>query len=1061
MTYASGGIHQRFSKVPEGYQPIVIDDSSESLNQNDHQPAIKKEPEPDINSEIPSYDLTAEDNEEMDTVFDFEDFVKNTSPSYLDLSIEEDAEVTDQTEAGAERITETTTQEVSTEPEMHVNSSKTPTPITAKVLGSSLLGTLPQKMPENFLAEQAAFLPSLAAASMNYHQQVDSEPILSCESRYNAARDAYMLKLRNGEAVPDDDVAFSKLEHAYNKKRKIIEQIIVEQADGEDSLFVPEDSRKKKKAKRSKGNNHLDLDDIDIFGDTHAGSRNEQPTFNAGNNRARALEAIRKQLPKESQRAAGIDIGRINRGIKNFFGSQSVKPADGGHWSVRGMKTTLKSYQIINAGFMRGREHDDQEPRGGILADQMGLGKTVTCLANIVNGCDEARQRLKQTKTLTCDEARQRSNEPLTTLIVLPNGVMLDQWKKEIWKHCDRVKKRDNSGICGVFEFRNSMSLDSTFDMDDWHDVDIILTTYHDVMESWPVCEYPNGLTEAERQAYFFQHYFEKRGPLHRFHFLRIVLDEGHQIRNPGTRTSSACHHLIANHSWVLTGTPMLNGAKDLYNLLCFIGHPDVKSISVEGFKTKHVKDHLVVDGLKLLECMSRFTHNSTILDSRLLTLPKPYKNNLKLNPSTLEAGFIEIVRKRFKQRVQALDLDGDKTARLCMFVLLTMLRQLSAHILMIVDKVSDYLELEDFEQLEEIIQDDTAMEVEMGASYMARLRLMLRREKAKMRPDNRNKRSPEDLWRTLREIDDESDVVREIGQLTIDDAESIGNEDVGGDHGKDVNFSSYVSALKSSNMCVTCNLVAVDARIATCGHYYCFAHLRDVFADAARHGKRAKCVARLTKGRKKRCGQPLTQNISAAEDAMLPKWLDKDGNVLPSSKTLAIKSQLLEWFANDCAGKVIIFTQWLGFLKILEKVFDKEGWNYTILRGKMSRKARTANINKFQDDPDVRIFISTLKTGGQGLNLTCARYVINVDPYWNLAIEDQAFSRVYRIGQESETRLVNLVLANTVDERIKAIQRTKDVEIKQVIKNHDKLSRQELLRMFDAPTDSDDSESG
>lgn len=123
--------------------------------------------------------------------------------------------------------------------------------------------------------------------------------------------------------------------------------------------------------------------------------------------------------------------------------------------------------------------------------------------------------------------------------------------------------------------------------------------------------------------------------------------------------------------------------------------------------------------------------------------------------------------------------------------------------------------------------------------------------------------------------------------------------------------------------------------------------------------------------------------------------------------------------------------------LGMIARICEIEGWGYTTLHGSMSKKARDANIEKFKSDPKVKILIATLKTGGQGLNLTCARYVLNVDPYWNFAGEVQAFSRVFRIGQEKETEFVNLTLAGTIDDHMNNIKQRKKLEIDQVCTLH------------------------
>jgi SNF2 family DNA or RNA helicase len=102
--------------------------------------------------------------------------------------------------------------------------------------------------------------------------------------------------------------------------------------------------------------------------------------------------------------------------------------------------------------------------------------------------------------------------------------------------------------------FKDSQAAD--LDPAEFRRYDVILTTYYDVRVSWPDCKIPEGLSAAEREAYWMENIYNKRGPLHKHNFLRIVLDEGHQIANPETQTARACFNLVADHKWILTGTP-------------------------------------------------------------------------------------------------------------------------------------------------------------------------------------------------------------------------------------------------------------------------------------------------------------------------------------------------------------------------------------------------------------------------------------------------------------------------------------------------------------------------
>ena len=117
-----------------------------------------------------------------------------------------------------------------------------------------------------------------------------------------------------------------------------------------------------------------------------------------------------------------------------------------------------------------------------------------------------------------------------------------------------------------------------------------------------------------------------------------------------------------------------------------------------------------------------------------------------------------------------------------------------------------------------------------------------------------------------------------------------------------------------------------------------------------------------------------------------------------------------------------------------------------------MSHEARDAVITTFRDDPNTKIMVASLKCGGVGLNLTMASRVICVDLWWNSSVEQQAFCRVLRIGQDHETFITRLVVKNTVDERLQNMQDSKQEKIGAAIddsKMLDKLSLEELMRLF------------
>jgi hypothetical protein len=112
-----------------------------------------------------------------------------------------------------------------------------------------------------------------------------------------------------------------------------------------------------------------------VFEQQAGENEREQPTFSS-RKKQDALKELIASVPIEDKKQARSDMAVLLAATKDFDGHGSVK-ASGGNWLVRGMKTSLKGYQVLGSAFMRRRENAAEEPLGGLMADQMGLGKTL------------------------------------------------------------------------------------------------------------------------------------------------------------------------------------------------------------------------------------------------------------------------------------------------------------------------------------------------------------------------------------------------------------------------------------------------------------------------------------------------------------------------------------------------------------------------------------------------------------------------------------------------------------------------------------------------------------
>jgi superfamily II DNA or RNA helicase len=149
------------------------------------------------------------------------------------------------------------------------------------------------------------------------------------------------------------------------------------------------------------------------------------------------------------------------------------------------------------------------------------------------------------------------------------------------------------------------------------------------------------------------------------------------------------------------------------------------------------------------------------------------------------------------------------------------------------------------------------------------------------------------------------------------------------------------------------------------------------------------------------------------------PGLLDKKKIDSGSAKLETLLEQLAE--VIDGSHKALVFSQFTSLLAIVRRQLDREEIVYEYLDGRTLK--RQAKVERFQTDPACRLFLISLKAGGQGLNLTSADYVFILDPWWNPAVEAQAVDRAHRIGQNRHVFSYRLIARDTVEEKILQLQ--------------------------------------
>lgn len=134
----------------------------------------------------------------------------------------------------------------------------------------------------------------------------------------------------------------------------------------------------------------------------------------------------------------------------------------------------------------------------------------------------------------------------------------------------------------------------------------------------------------------------------------------------------------------------------------------------------------------------------------------------------------------------------------------------------------------------------------------------------------------------------------------------------------------------------------------------------------------------------------------------------------------------VLEMMNNAIAKKhkILIFSQFVKHLALVKAELKKQKIEFAYLDG--STKSRQQEVESFQENENLHVFLISLKAGGLGLNLTAADYVFILDPWWNPAVEAQAIDRAYRMGQKNTVHTYKFITKNTVEEKILKLQQHK-----------------------------------
>eukprot|EP00177_Eucheuma_denticulatum_P006438 GFKZ01011742.1.p1 GENE.GFKZ01011742.1~~GFKZ01011742.1.p1 ORF type:complete len:1441 (+),score=203.29 GFKZ01011742.1:352-4323(+) len=718
---------------------------------------------------------------------------------------------------------------------------------------------------------------------------------------------------------------------------------------------------------------------------------------------------------------------------------------------------------------------------GGILADEQGLGKTLSMIALILKSASASRDTLRKDVSAhfargfgdnhELDHAhRESKGPPWRTLIVCPLSV-INQWKEEFVAKIKREYLPSIYVYHGPKRDRRVRRLKA---------YDVVLTTYPTL-----TVEYPKILKQHPdyemRKAEKLDLPRRPSGPLCKIKWNRVVLDESQHIKNRGTECWSAVMSLAAEKRWCLTGTPIQNCVDDLYSLFLFIRYNFVPNYEVWNREWKKKLEHPLpkvrekyfrrfqaIAGVVLL----RRTKRDRINGRNLINLPpRRTKVNDVHFADAEELQVYQAVAAKTVVEMNKFIVNGTFIANYTNVLMLFLrLRQACCHPFLI-----EYTRMRRGGTAEELHPDfatsytleelEEAMDVRTSGYCMVdMLPERIREHFIKyLGPLKRGTPVPsmfqcsyclvpstwangwtlpcgEIICSKCRDMVVQSPECRRCGYKFIgrDVAESIFNAD---NIRKEIHAMTILGGSSKGNSTVT------TAE---------FRHLLNEELQK-RTGQRISeagkvKVTRVSDKTRVQDGSPAGSTDDVAKRKLVAAFSQY------STKIRMIVEELKQVRQRGEGEKTLIFSQWNSMLDIIEFHVKVEGFETCRLDGTMSLAVRQQQIREFQQNKQKVAFLISLHAGGTGINLTAASRVILTDVWWNPAVEEQAIDRVHRIGQKRPVHITRFKMLGTVEEHIyKLCQKKREAvngalgEAGKQNYGRTKLSRQEILALFGA----------
>lgn len=629
-------------------------------------------------------------------------------------------------------------------------------------------------------------------------------------------------------------------------------------------------------------------------------------------------------------------------------------------WRVQYLPNGKKRYREIISGIVL--DYEPPQALGGLLADVMGLGKTLSILSLVVASKAAAREWASMIPhaDLVRDSPGIRNTK--TTLLVSPLSAV-NNWVTQVKEHL-------TESAVSLYVFHGSSR---TTSVDELAQYDLVVTTYSIV------------LSELSGRG-------SKRGvsPLTKMNMFRIVLDEAHTIREQSAAQTQAIFKLNSQRRWSVTGTPVQNRLEDLFSVTKFLRlfpYDDRNKFGAHILSRFKTGDTTVLASLRVL--VDSFTLRR-VKDK--IDIPARHDKIVMLHFSEKEKQLHEFFRRESNVMMQVIAGENNTKMKGRMYhhVLKAMmiLRQISAH-------GKELLDSDDRERIKGLSEHDAIDLEESG--------------------DETEEVTDKKAYEMFTLMQDSSaDACAMCGRRL--EEPSTDNE------AADKKTPMAIILPCFDVLCPDCFSgwkQAFDTQANTSAHQIrcqvCDGWIPVAYSTITPGGLQAyvmdQAEARQTRKQGKTLGE--YEGPHTKTNALLSHLLDTAEENKALKDERPIKSVVFS-----------AWTTHLDLIEIALR--DNGITGYSRLDGTMTLSARKKALDTFASDDSITILLATIGAGGIGLNLTPASRVYVMEPQYNPAAVAQAIDRVHRIGQTREVTTIQFVMKDSIEEKILELGRKK-----------------------------------